>query len=78
MNEHTNDARTSRHILAREAAEELLYELETQDIDIDKSLMKAKRLARLLRDQDALIWLGFEITGYPNNFDFKLLGTCLI
>ena len=38
--------------------------------------MKAKRLARLLRDQDAISWLDLEIRGYPENFNFSKLGSC--
>ena len=66
----------SRFELAREVTDELLLELETQEIAIERSVMKAKRLARLLRDQDAQAWLDYEIKGYPDNFNFELLGSC--
>ncbi len=38
--------------------------------------MKAKRLARLMRDTDAQVWLDLETRGYPNDFNFSQLGTC--
>lgn len=38
--------------------------------------MKAKRLARLLRDEDAQAWLDYEMKGYPSKFDFGTLGSC--
>jgi hypothetical protein len=38
--------------------------------------MKAKRLARLMRDSDAQLWLDLETRGYPDGFAFSSLGTC--
>jgi hypothetical protein len=38
---------------ARQVSEDLLVELESGSAPVAQSLMKAKRLARLLRDQDA-------------------------
>lgn len=64
------------HDLALQVADELLAELETQDIPIDKSLLKAKRLARILADGDAQSWLDFETRGYPSDFHFDKLGNC--
>jgi hypothetical protein len=66
----------TKHDLALQVAEDLLAELETQDIEIDKSILKAKRLARILGDSDAQSWLDLEIRGYPANFRFDQLGTC--
>ncbi len=76
MEASSNPPTHSRLELAREVVEDLLSELETQDITIDRSLMKAKRLARLLRDPDAQTWLDFEMKGYPSNFNFADLGLC--
>jgi AbiTii len=39
-------------------------------------LMRAKRLARLMRDTDAQTWLDLETNGYPQGFSFATLGTC--
>lgn len=64
----------SRRNEALIAARELVEALET-DAPIDKCLMKAQRLARMLRDTDAQNWLEYEIRGYPSGFDLHLLGT---
>jgi len=62
---------------ARKVAGELLDTLELSQSPIEVSLMKAKRLARLMRDGDAQIWLDLETRGYPdNNFNFTQIGTC--
>lgn len=61
---------------ARSTARELLNEIETQDLPVERYLMKAKRLARLLRDSDAQTWLDYELKGYPDQFSFLELGTC--
>jgi hypothetical protein len=59
---------------ARSTVRELLNEMESQNLPVEKYLMKAKKLARLLRDSDAQKWLDFELKGYPDNY-FNL-GTC--
>jgi hypothetical protein len=61
---------------ARNVAKELLESLETSQVSVDKILMKAKRLARLMRDADAQVWLDLETRGYPDNFIFTELGNC--
>src|ERR1700728_2097706 len=61
---------------ARSVARALLDELEAGAQPIDAVLMKAKRLARLMRDADAQSWLDLEMRGYPTPFDFSELGTC--
>ncbi len=38
--------------------------------------MKAKRLARIMRDTDAQIWLDFETKGYPDGFRLRELELC--
>jgi hypothetical protein len=62
--------------MAREVAAELLNELETGAAPIAPSLMRAKRLARLLRDEDAQAWLTLEMNGYPDGFDLASIGSC--
>lgn len=61
---------------ARKVSESLLDDLENSKLSIDPILMKAKRLARLMRDSDAQIWLDLETRGYPENFVFSELGSC--
>lgn len=61
---------------ARIVAQELLASLENSQVSIEKILMKAKRLARLMRDADAQVWLDLETRGYPDNFNFTELGNC--
>lgn len=72
----TQDAKRSRLEMARQTAAELLEQLETGSTPISESLMRAKRLARLLRDEDAQQWLDLETKGYPGDFDFGRLGSC--
>lgn len=67
----------SRLTEARKVAQELLETLESSQSPIEMSLMKAKRLARLMRDPDAQTWLDLETRGYPDNFYGGNLGTCL-
>jgi hypothetical protein len=62
--------------MGREVAADLLDELETDAAPISQSLMRAKRLARLLRDEDAQAWLTLETNGYPDGFDLASLGSC--
>jgi hypothetical protein len=61
---------------ARRVALSLLDDLEGSTSRIDAVLMKAKRLARLMRDTDAQLWLDLETRGYPSDFSFAQLGTC--
>ncbi len=68
---------TSRLIEARELASLLLFTMETATLPVERYLMRAKRLARVLRDTDAQIWLDFEISGYPQGMNFSDLGNCL-
>ncbi|MEO8838404.1 MAG: hypothetical protein ABI351_06805 [Herbaspirillum sp.] len=72
----TDQSSSTRISEARRAAESLLDDLESASVPIDKMLMKAKRLARLMRDTDAQHWLDLETNGYPPSFDFSTLGTC--
>lgn len=68
--------RLSRIAMARSTARELLNDLETGRVGVAACLMKAKRLARLMRDRDAQFWLDLEMRGYPSGFSFSKLGTC--
>lgn len=70
------DDQRSRLDSARQTATELLAELETSNVPIAQSLMRAKRLARLLRDSDAQVWLDHELKGYPEGFIFSTIGSC--
>jgi len=63
---------------ARTAAADLLQKMETSDLPIERILLQAKRLARLLRDTDAQTWLDLEICGYQNGFDTRTLGNCRV
>jgi AbiTii len=60
---------------ARLVAIGLLDNLETSSTSIDSLILKTKRLARLMRDTDAQHWLDLEMRGYPDNFNFSILGT---
>lgn len=68
--------RSTRISEARSVASALLDDLEASSLSIDKILMRAKRLARLMRDTDAQLWLDYETKGYPSNFNFKSLESC--
>jgi len=67
----------SRLAEARAVATELLQNMETEELPIERYLLQAKRLARLLRDSDAQLWLDLETRGYPDKFDISSLGDCL-
>lgn len=68
--------KTTRLAEARNVAATLLEELEASTSSVDAILMRAKRLARLMRDSDAQIWLDYETKGYPESFRFSEIGTC--
>lgn len=68
--------RKTRIFEAREAASSLLTEIETTEISIEQVLLKAKRVARLLRDSHAQKWADFELQGYPDGFKPEMLGDC--
>jgi len=71
-----NDTSSRRIEEARRVSASLLDDLEGSKVRIDVILMKAKRLARLMRDEDAQRWLDLEMRGYPSAFAFQTLGTC--
>jgi len=72
-----NNSKTSKLIEARTVATDLLQKMETSDFPIERNLLQAKRLARLLRDTDAQTWLDLEISGYQDDFNMLSLGNCL-
>jgi hypothetical protein len=61
---------------ARDALQGLLNLLESGTFDTAQVLMRAQRVARLMRDADAQTWLGLELSGYPQDFSYAKLGTC--
>ena len=60
--------------LAKKISEELLIDCETSGNSISNILLKTKRLALLIGDQDAQNWLDLELRGYPNSFNFNDIG----
>ena len=71
------DKQKSRLWEAREVASQLLDDMETQEHPVERHLMRAKRIARLLRDTDSQTWLDLESRGYPKDFSISKLGNCL-
>jgi hypothetical protein len=71
-----NDYQNSHLGVAKELSNVILVDLEINQLPISQSLMKIKRLARMLRDSDAQKWLDYEIMGYPVVFDPDELGSC--
>lgn len=61
---------------ARQAARDLVAALEDHATPIAQVLMKGQKLARLLRDADAQMWLEYESTGYPQTAQGVVLGHC--
>jgi hypothetical protein len=60
---------------AREGAKSLTAALE-EGLPISQVLMKAQKVARLLRDTDAQTWLQYETNGYPQSAEGISLGHC--
>jgi AbiTii len=58
-------AAVTRRQEALRLADELLRNIELAEIGASDIARKASRLARLLDDQEAMQWLGFEVSGYP-------------
>lgn len=56
---------TSKHEEALVLAEELLSDIELERVNYVSIARKASRLARLLDDVSSMVWLGYEVTGYP-------------
>ena len=71
------DVNQNSHLgVAKELSNVILVDLEINQVPISQSLMKIKRLARILRDSDAQKWLDYEIMGYPEVFNPDELGSC--
>ena len=66
----------SRTAEAVAVSEEILGLLENQTCPISQVLLKASRLARLLRDSDAQEWLKHELSGYPAGLNLADFGSC--
>jgi hypothetical protein len=49
---------------ALKLAEELLADIELTRLSPEQCILKGVRLARLASDEDAQIWLGYELHGY--------------
>ena len=60
-----------RQAQALALAEQLLEDVELTRLPIDQLVLKATRLARLIEDEAALVWLGFETRGVPGSEDGK-------
>ena len=71
-----DDYHNSHLAMAKELSNVILVDLEINQLPISQSLMKIKRLARMLRDSDAQKWLDYEIMGYPVVFNPAELGSC--
>ncbi|MFI5563350.1 hypothetical protein ACIA2T_29050 [Amycolatopsis japonica] len=59
----------SRQNEALSLAKDLLADIELTRAPVSKTLMKAMRLARLSRNSEAQVWLGYEINGVPKTSD---------
>lgn len=60
----------------RQLATQLLDDLENPEIKVTSILMRARRLARLTKDEAAQKWLDLETCGYPEKFNFSEIGNC--
>jgi hypothetical protein len=52
---------------AEELAKQLLDDIELDRTTVNRQVLKAMRLARLVEDEAAIEWLNFEISGCPSN-----------
>jgi hypothetical protein len=59
---------------AIQLSKEILDDIEINNLPISQILFKTTRLARILHDTDAQLWLYFLQNGYPIEFDSKQLG----
>lgn len=58
---------SARREAAREVADRLIDDIELVQIKLPEAILRGRRLARLLDDEEASQWLGFEVTGYAPN-----------
>jgi hypothetical protein len=56
-----------RLIEARRVASELLDDIELDRIPLPQCLMKGRRLARLMEDEEVSKWISYELTGYKKD-----------
>jgi AbiTii len=64
---HGKVAAVNRQQEALALAEEVMTDVELSRGAVDKHVLKAMRLARLMRDEEAQRWLGYEIEGVPGD-----------
>ena len=58
--------------MAFQACETLLEEMELERITTSSAVLRCMRIARLLQDSEALLWLRCEMGGYPRKPDGTL------
>lgn len=51
--------------MALTLAQAILSNIELQELPLSAVLLRCRRLARLVNDQSAYEWFGFELNGYP-------------
>lgn len=56
----------NRQLEALTLAEDLLKDVELASLKTQQLVLKAGRLARLIGDEEARIWITWELEGYPN------------
>src|SRR5450755_2387278 len=66
----------SRVASALDTAKALINAMELDAAPIERCLMLAQRLARLMRDEDSQRWLDYEQRGYPEELPPGHLGKC--
>lgn len=54
------------------ACEKVLNGIEDNTITVTSALLLCLKIARLLNDTDAIIWLQYEYGGYPRNQDGRI------
>ena len=60
------------YAMAFQACETLLEEMELERITTSSAVLRCMRIARLLQDSEALLWLRCEMGGYPRKPDGTL------
>jgi AbiTii len=65
---HGKVAQVTRQQEALALADELIADIDLSRGSVPKHLLKARRLARLIGDEDAQRWIGYEIEGVPDTF----------
>lgn len=58
---------TTRRTQALEACEKVITGIEDGVITISSALLQCIKIARLVKDTDAMEWLNYELGGYPRN-----------